>query len=130
MFSGQQLSLLFPILLIFIFYFLLIRPQKKREKQINEMRKNLKVGDRIVTIGGIHGKIVKIKDEKVTIEVGSDKTKLNMARWSVSSVEQEGKGTPEKDKKKNEDKPEAIEDVKKEEMTVDTNNDENKEDKE
>ncbi len=107
--NGQNLSLLFPILLIFVFYFLLIRPQKKREKQVNEMRSNLRVGDRVITIGGINGKIIKIKDDKITIEIGSDKTKLDMMRWAISSLEQPAKAAPEKSKKKVEDKPEVTE---------------------
>ena len=107
--NGQQLSLLFPILLIFVFYFLLIRPQKKREKQVNEMRNNLRVGDRVITIGGINGKILKIKDDKITIEIGSDKTKLDMMRWSISSLDQPAKVAPEKNKKNVEDKPELVE---------------------
>ena len=65
---------------------MVIRPQKKREKQINEMRDNLKVGDEVITIGGIYGKIVKVKDEVVTIEVGADRTKMNVTRWAIGSV--------------------------------------------
>ncbi len=107
--NGQQLSLLFPILLIFVFYFLLIRPQKKREKEVKEMRNNLRIGDRIITIGGISGKILKIKDDKITIEIGSDKTKLDMMRWAISSLDQPSKVAPEKSKKKVEDKPELVE---------------------
>ncbi|QZY57055.1 preprotein translocase subunit YajC [Crassaminicella profunda] len=74
------------VIFIAIFYFLIIRPQKKREKQIKEMRDSLKVGEQISTIGGIFGKISKIKDDTVTIEVGSDKTKLQIARWAVGTV--------------------------------------------
>ncbi len=111
MFNGQQLSLLFPILLIFVFYFLLIRPQKKREKQINEMRNNLKVGDKVVTIGGINGKIIKIKDDKITIEVGADKVRIEMMRWSISSKDgQPGAGSDKKGKK-TEEKPEISEKI-------------------
>ncbi|WP_425446032.1 preprotein translocase subunit YajC [Dethiothermospora halolimnae] len=83
----QYTGLLFPILLLVIFYFLLIRPQRKKDKQIREMRSNLKVGDQITTIGGIYGKIVKVKEDILTIEVGSDKIKLNVAKWSVGNVE-------------------------------------------
>ncbi len=83
--STQALIQLMPlVLLIFIMYFLLIRPQKKREKTINQMRNSLKVGDEIITIGGICAKIVRLKDEKITIEVGSDKTKFEIMRWAVS----------------------------------------------
>ncbi|TCO79850.1 preprotein translocase subunit YajC [Marinisporobacter balticus] len=71
---------------IAIFYFLIIRPQKKREKKVKDMRNSLKVGDYIATIGGIHGKIAKVKDEMVILEVGSDKVKLQIARWAVGSV--------------------------------------------
>lgn len=83
--STQALIQLMPlVLLIFIMYFLLIRPQKKREKTINQMRNSLKVGDEIITIGGICAKIIKLKDEKITVEVGSDKTKFEIMRWAVS----------------------------------------------
>ena len=61
------------ILLIGIMYFLLIRPQKKREKEVNAMRSSVQVGDEIITIGGICGKIVKTKDESLVIQVGADK---------------------------------------------------------
>lgn len=74
------------IALIAVMYFLMIRPQRKKDKQINEMRKSLMVGDEIVTIGGIYGKIVKTKDETIVIQTGADRVRLEMARWSVSSV--------------------------------------------
>jgi preprotein translocase subunit YajC len=84
---DKQLITLMPlILLIVIMYFLLIRPQKKREKAVNEMRNAIKVGDEIITIGGICGKIVKTKDEVLTIQVGADKTKFEIMRWAVSKV--------------------------------------------
>jgi preprotein translocase subunit YajC len=78
------------LLLIVIMYFLLIRPQRKREKSVNEMRKGLQVGDEIITIGGICGKIVKTKDETIIIQVGADKVKFEMMRWSVSKVVEGG----------------------------------------
>ena len=74
------------LLLIVVMYFLMIRPQNKKDKQIQDMRKSLQVGDEIVTIGGICGKIVKTKDESFIIQVGADKVKFEMMRWSVSSV--------------------------------------------
>jgi len=76
----------FPILLLVIFYFLLIAPQRKKEKKIREMRGSLKVGDEIVSIGGIAGKISAIKEDILTVEVGADKTKLKFMRWGVASV--------------------------------------------
>ena len=83
----QGLQLMLPlVLLIFIMYFLMIRPQKKRERETAAMRNAVKAGDEIVTIGGIHGVITKVRDEYLTIQIGSDKTKLEIARWAVNKV--------------------------------------------
>ena len=67
-------------------YFLMIRPQQKKDKKIKNLRNNLKVGDEVTTIGGIYGKVIKIKDDIITIEVGADKTKLTIAKWAVGDV--------------------------------------------
>lgn len=83
---NTAMQLMPLILLIFIMYFLLIRPQKKREKETTQMRNSLQVGDEIITIGGICGKIVKLKDESLIIQVGADKIKFEVMRWSVSKV--------------------------------------------
>ena len=83
----EQLAQFLPlIILILVMYFLMIRPQKKKDKQIQEMRRGLQVGDEIVTIGGICGKIVKTKEESFIIQVGADKVKMEMMRWAVSTV--------------------------------------------
>lgn len=86
MHNSQLVTLMPLILLIVIMYFLLIRPQKKREKQVTAMRNAIKVGDEVITIGGICGKIVKTKDETLTIQVGADKTKFEIMRWAVSKI--------------------------------------------
>ncbi|AEE96120.1 preprotein translocase subunit YajC [Mahella australiensis] len=86
--AGALIASFVPlILLVVVFYFFLIRPQQKRDKETRQMLEALKVGDNITTIGGIYGKIVSIKDEVLTIETGSDKTKLVIARWAVKEVE-------------------------------------------
>ena len=78
-----------PMILIFVvFYFLLIRPQRKKDKEAKAMLDNLKVGDRICTIGGIYATIVRIKDDVLTVEVGEQKTQMVFARWAVRNVEQ------------------------------------------
>jgi len=83
----EALIQLLPLVFLFvIMYFLMIRPQKKKDKQIQDMRRSLSVGDEIVTIGGICGKIVKTKEDSFIIQVGADKTKFEMMRWAVSSV--------------------------------------------
>ena len=77
-----------PMILIFVvFYFMLIRPQRKKDKEAKEMLKNLKVGDRICTIGGFYGTIVRIKDDVLTIECGDAKTQMKIARWAVKSID-------------------------------------------
>ena len=79
------------VIIIGVFYFLLIRPQKKKEKQIQEMRNSIKEGDEISTIGGIYGKVINTKDDIVTIEVGADKVKFKIARWAVGKIIESGK---------------------------------------
>ena len=75
------------VLIVVFFYFFLIRPQKKQEKQANEMRNALQVGDEITTIGGIIGEIVSIKEETITIETSRDRTKIRFLRSAVRSVD-------------------------------------------
>ena len=85
---SEGLVSFIPLIVLFVaMYFLMIRPQKKKDKQIADMRNSLQVGDEIVTIGGICGKIVKTKDESIIIAVGADKVKFEMKRWAVSTVE-------------------------------------------
>ncbi|MCF6465914.1 preprotein translocase subunit YajC [Clostridium sp. Cult2] len=85
--GGASLGgFIIPIAFLVIFYVFAIRPQKKREKQIREMRESLRVGDEVITIGGIYGKIVKLKDDMVTIEVGANKTKMDLTRWAIGST--------------------------------------------
>ena len=79
---------LLPMILIFVvFWFFLIRPQRKKDKEAQQMLKNLKVGDRICTIGGIYGTITRIKDDVLTVEVGDAKTQMVLARWAVKNID-------------------------------------------
>ena len=70
-----------------VFYFFIIRPQKKQEKEANDMRNNLTVGDEITTIGGIIGKVVSIKDETCVIETTKDRTHIRILRSAISRVD-------------------------------------------
>ncbi len=81
---GVQAAIL--IAFIGLMYFLLIRPQKKKEKEVKQMRNTLSVGDEVVTIGGICGKIVKTKDQTLILQVGADKVKFEVTRWAISSI--------------------------------------------
>ena len=88
--TAEQVSMVPSIVMIVamlaIFWFILIRPQKKKEKELKNMLAALKVGDEVATIGGIHGKIVKIKDELFVIEsgVGNNKSTITVDRGSVA----------------------------------------------
>ncbi|KUP22728.1 preprotein translocase subunit YajC [Paenibacillus sp. DMB5] len=82
--GGSILGLVGPFVLMFVvFYFLLIRPQQKKTKTRNAMLKALKKGDKIVTIGGLHGTIVELSDDIVVLRV-NDVTKLTFDRGSIS----------------------------------------------
>ena len=85
--TQMLMSLGWIVLTFALFYFVLIRPQKKREKEEKAMLNALKIGDNVITIGGITGKIVSIKDDMLVIETGADRVKLNFQRWAIRSVE-------------------------------------------
>ena len=75
------------VVLIVLFYFLLIRPQRKRDKAERDMRNSIEVGDEISTIGGFIGRVVNIKDDVLVIESSSDRTKLKIYRWAIRGKE-------------------------------------------
>lgn len=86
---AEMLSSVFMMVALFaIMYFMMIRPQKKREKLTKEMLAGLIVGDKIVTIGGVIGKITSIKDDEIVIETGSpsEKSYVKFQRSSVREV--------------------------------------------
>ncbi len=80
-------TLIMMVAMVAIFYFMLIRPQRKKDKQVKEMLAALKPGDRITTIGGIYGTIKAIKDDTITLYVGSDRMEMVVARWAIRGVE-------------------------------------------
>ena len=92
--AASMISMFLPIVLIIVLlYFMMIRPQRKREKETRDMINAMKVGDKVVTIGGICGKVIKIKDEFVFIESGNigtenEKSVIKMERDAIKTVEQ------------------------------------------
>ncbi len=95
--AGQQGSpggMLIPLVLMFgIFYFLLIRPQQKKQKEHQEMIRTLKKGDRVVTSGGISGRITGLDDSKITLEI-SDKVRVKVLRGNVAALDQPAPQAP------------------------------------
>ena len=83
--SGSMWSsIIMMALIIVVFWFFIIRPQRKKDKETAKMRSELQVGDEIVTIGGIIGIIVSMKEDSLVIETGSDRSKVRLARWAIS----------------------------------------------
>ncbi|MDD5019018.1 MAG: preprotein translocase subunit YajC [Candidatus Omnitrophica bacterium] len=88
--QAGMMAQLFPLALIFlIFYFILIRPQQKQQKEFKKMLEALKKNDQIVTIGGVHGTIVNIKDKTLIVRV-DDNTRLEIDKSAVSRLEKAG----------------------------------------
>lgn len=84
--NGTMGMVIYIVVIVAVFYFLLIRPQKKQEKKMREMLAALKVGDDVISIGGIKGKIRKIKDDFVVIETGADKTPIEFEKNAIKGV--------------------------------------------
>lgn len=93
---GSGGTLLIPLVLMFVvMYFMIIRPESKKKKEAEALRNSLHKGDKITTIGGIMGKIVDIKDDKIVIETGEDQVRMELQKWSVMT-----NNTAEKEKSK------------------------------
>ncbi len=75
------------VVMIAIMYFMMIRPQRKRQKEEQQMRNSLRVGDEITTIGGICGRVLQVKDDSLVIETGADRSKMTIKKWAVQSCE-------------------------------------------
>lgn len=84
--AGSQVSMILMLVLMFaVMYFFMIRPQRKREKEEQAMRASLEIGDEIITIGGIIGRVVTIKDDEIVIETGADRNKMKILRTAVNT---------------------------------------------
>ena len=81
---GSMTSLIMFVPIVALMYFMMIRPQKKKQKEEQAMRDNLQIGDEITTIGGIIGRIVTVKDDSLIIETGADRNHMKITRWAVS----------------------------------------------
>ena len=85
--SAQLIQAIGPIVLVVVFfYFGIIRPQKKKEKEVASMRDSLGVGDEIITIGGITGKVIQVKKDIIVLESSGMNTRLEVMKWGVHSV--------------------------------------------
>lgn len=80
-------SIIMLVAVFGIMYFIMIRPENKRKKAAEEMRNNVALGDEIVTIGGMTGKIVQVTEETVTFETGEDRVRIQIKKWAIQTNE-------------------------------------------
>ena len=86
--TADMMSMMLPmVLMLAVFYFMLIRPENKRKKEAEEMRSSVRTGDVIVTIGGITGTVVDVKEKKFVIETGADRVRIEFEKWALSTNE-------------------------------------------
>lgn len=106
--TGGLLGML-PMLLIMVavFYFMIIRPENKRKKDAEQLRSNIKNGDKITTIGGITGKVVDVKEDKFVIETGADQVRIEFAKWALSTNDTAAAAAKEAAKKVEEERAKA-----------------------
>lgn len=83
--GGGLFMIVYLVIIFGAMYFILIRPQRKKQKEEKKMRENLQVGDEIVTIGGIYGRVISLKEDTMVIESISDHSKITVARWAMQS---------------------------------------------
>ena len=88
---GGMSSILDLVIIFVVFSFFLIRPENKRKKKLTEMRNNISIGDEIVTIGGIMGKVVQVTEDTITFETGEDRVRMQVTKWAISSNVREEK---------------------------------------
>ena len=105
--GGGMSSIIMIVAMIAVFYFLMIRPENKRKKEAEQMRSAVKTGDEIVTIGGIIGTVVSVKDDKFVMETGADQVRIEFAKWAISSNETAAAAAKAEAKKRQEEKAKA-----------------------
>ena len=84
--GGGMPMLLMIIIMFAVFYFFVIRPENKKKKKTEEMRNSLSLGDEIITIGGMIGKIVQITEDTITFETGEDRVRIQIKKWAISTT--------------------------------------------
>lgn len=92
-------NLILIVVLIGVMYFVMIRPQQKQEKKNKAMRESLKIGDEIVTIGGLVGKITKITEKTITIQTGNPNTKVELIKGAVANISKKDNSKKEEEHK-------------------------------
>ncbi len=105
--TGMGSPIIMMILMLAVFYFMLIRPENKRKKEAEQMRSAVKTGDKIITIGGITGTVVNVKDNRIVIESGADQVRIELEKWAISTNETAAEAAKAEAKKAQEAKAKA-----------------------
>ena len=105
--AGMGSSVIMLVAMFAIFYFMLIRPENKRKKEAEQMRSSVRTGDKIVTIGGIVGTVVNVKESRIVIETGADQVRIELEKWAISSNETASEAAKAEAKKAQEAKAKA-----------------------
>ena len=105
--GGMMSTVVMMVAMLGIFYFMLIRPENKRKKEAEQMRSSVKTGDKIVTIGGITGTVVNVKDSRIVLETGADQVRIELEKWAISSNETAAENAKAEAKKAQEAKAKA-----------------------
>ena len=105
--GGMGSSVVMLLVMLAVFYFMLIRPENKRKKEAEQMRSSVKKGDKIVTIGGITGTVVDVKETRIVLETGADQVRIEFAKWALSTNETAAERSKAAAKKAQEDKAKA-----------------------
>ncbi len=103
--SGSMIIML--VVMVGVFYFMLIRPENKRKKEAEQMRSSVKTGDRVVTIGGVCGTVVNVKDDKFVLETSADQVRIEFAKWAISTNETATAAAQAEAKKRQEERAKA-----------------------
>ena len=105
--GDMTMTIVMLVAMIAVFYFMLIRPENKRKKEAEQLRSSIKNGDSIITIGGITGTVVDVKEDRFVIETGADRVRLELMKWALSSNDTAAKNAAEQAKKAQEAKAKA-----------------------
>ena len=105
--AGLGSTIIMMAIMLGVFYFMLIRPENKRKKEAEQMRSAVKKGDEIVTIGGIVGTVVDVKEKNIVVETGADQVRIEFEKWAISANYSADKAAKEQAKKEQEAKAKA-----------------------
>ena len=105
--GGMMSTVIMLLVMVGVFYFMLIRPENKRKKEAEQTRNSVKNGDTIITIGGIVGTVVDVKEDKLVLETSADRVRIEFMKWAISTNETATAAAKEEAKKAQEAKAKA-----------------------